>query len=215
MLDLALLTLMLIAGRVMPFFTERAIPGAAPKTRAAVERLTFVLAPAGLLVTLFLPWSRSAGLIALGLAVVQAVRLAGWHDRRVWDIPILAVLYAGYVWLVFGLALDGLAGLGLIVPLPALHALTVGAVGVFTLGMMARVSLGHTGREMRSSALTNVAFVLVNAASLVRAGATLLWPAGYATWILVSGLLWTLAFGLFLWVYAPILIAPRVDGRPG
>jgi uncharacterized protein involved in response to NO len=215
MLDLALLTLLLVAGRVMPFFTERAIAGAIPKSRVGVERLTFVLAPAGLLVNLFAPWGTPAGLIALTLAAVQGVRFAGWHDRRVWGIPILAVLYAGYLWLVIGLALDGIAGLGFIAPFPALHGLTVGAVGVFTLGMMARVALGHTGREMRSSVPTNIAFVLVNVAALVRVGATLLFPDGYGSWILVSGLLWALAFILFLWVYAPILIGPRVDGRPG
>jgi uncharacterized protein involved in response to NO len=81
--------------------------------------------------------------------------------------------------------------------------------------MMARVTLGHTGREMRSSILTNIAFVLVNLAALVRVGATLLLPAAYPIFIQVSGVLWTLAFGLFLWVYAPMLIAPRPDGRPG
>jgi uncharacterized protein involved in response to NO len=215
MLDLTLLTLMIVSGRVMPFFTERAVQGSAPRVVPGVERLTFVLATAGLLVNLALPWSGIAGLVALSLAAVQSVRLWGWHDRRVWGIPILAVLYSGYLWLVVGFLLDGLAGIGLVPPYPALHALTVGAVGVFTLGMMARVSLGHTGRAMRSSAVTNLAFVLLNAAALVRVVATLLLPAGYTAWIQVSGLLWTLAFALFLWVYTPILIAPRVDGRPG
>lgn len=215
MLDSALLTLMIVAGRVMPFFTERAVPGSTPTTRPWIERLTFAFATAGVIVNLVAPWSAPAGVIALALAATQAVRLAGWHDRRVWGIPILAVLFAGYLWLVLGFALDGLAGLGLLPPFPSLHALTVGAVGVFTLGMMARVTLGHTGREMRSSTLTNIAFVLVNLAALTRVGATLLFPAAYPTWIQISGLLWTLAFGLFLWIYAPMLVAPRPDGRPG
>ena len=215
MLDSALLTLMIVAGRVMPFFSERAVPGSTPTTRPWIERLTFALATAGVIVNLMAPWSAPAGVIALALSATQAARLAGWHDRRAWGIPILAVLYAGYLGLVLGFALDGLAGLGLLPPFPSLHALTVGAVGVFTLGMMARVTRGHTGREMRSSTLTNIAFVLVNLAALVRVGATLLFPTAYPTWIQVSGVLWTLAFGLFLWVYAPMLVAPRPDGRPG
>jgi uncharacterized protein involved in response to NO len=214
MLDLTVLTLLLVAGRVLPFFTERAIPGSAPHSRVWAERLTFIIAPLVLVLNLLLPLSWASSLAALALALVQAVRLAGWHDQRAWGIPILAVLYAGYVWLVIGLAMDGAAGLGLLPPFPALHALTVGALGTFTLGMMARVSLGHTGREMRSSAITNTAFLLLNVAALVRVFASLL-PTDYTDWLLVSGILWMLAFGLFLWVYTPILISPRADGRPG
>jgi uncharacterized protein involved in response to NO len=119
-----------------------------------VERLTLGVAPLGLALNLVLPWSLASGLVALALALVQAMRLAGWYDRRAWGIPMLAVLYAGCLWLVLGFALDGLAGLGLVPPVPALHAPTAGAVGGFTLGMMARVALGHTGREMRSSTVT-------------------------------------------------------------
>jgi len=215
MLDVTLLTLLVVSGRVMPFFTERGVTGARPRNRAIVERLTFILAPLWLVANLLLPSSQLAGTIALALALAQAVRLACWHDTRVWSVPILAVLYAGYLWLILGLALDGLVGLGLLPPFPALHALTVGAVGGFTLGMMARVSLGHTGRPMRSSVHMNIAFILLNAAAFFRVFAALFFPAQHATWILLSGTLWTLAFAMFLWVYAPILIAPRVDGRPG
>lgn len=219
MLGLILLTLLVVAGRVMPFFTQSAIRGAGAKTRLWVERLTYVLA---------IPWvladvAASAGLpvedvaagLALALTLVQGVRLAGWHDRRVWGIPILAVLYTGYLWLMLGLALNGMAHLGLVASFPALHALTVGAVGVFTLGMMSRVTLGHTGRAMLASQATVTAFVLLNLAALVRVFAPLAWPAAYGDWLMVSGTLWVLAFGLFLWVYAPMLVSPRTDGQPG
>lgn len=155
------------------------------------------------------------GGVALALATVQAIRLAGWYDRRVWSIPILAVLYSGYLWLVFGFLLSGLANLGLVASFPALHALTVGAVAVITQGMMARVALGHTGREMRSAPLTNAAFIMLNAAALVRVLLPLLLPAQYALWLDLSGGRWLLSFGLFLWIYGPILVARRVDGRPG
>ena len=215
MLDLVILTLLIVAGRVMPFFTERAIPGAVPRLFRWVERLSFVVAPAWMVANLVAPRTASAGLAALALAGLQGARLWGWHDRRAWRIPILAVLYSGYVWLVVGFGLDGLAGLGLIASYPALHALSVGAVGVMTLGMMARVALGHTGREMRSSALTNSAFLLLNLSALVRVAGTLVLPDYHTDWILLSGILWTLAFVGFLWIYAPILIAPRIDGRPG
>lgn len=215
MLDVTLLTLLVVSGRVMPFFTERGVAGARLQSRVPVERLTFILAPLWLVANLLLPSSALAGTIALALSMVQAMRLVGWYDSRVWSVPILAVLYAGYVWLILGLALDGLAGMGRLPPFPALHALTVGAIGGFTLGMMARVSLGHTGRPMCSSMLTNLAFILLNVAAFFRVFMALFFPAKYADWILLSGTLWALAFAMFLWVYVPILIAPRVDGRPG
>lgn len=215
MLDLILLTLLLVAGRVMPFFTERAVAGAKPIVRPWVEQLTFVLAAVLLAANLAAPGSLGSGAIALGLGAVQAIRLAGWHHPGAWRIPILAVLYAGYLWLIAGYLLGGLAGLGLLPAFPALHALTAGAIAVMTLGMMARVTLGHTGREMRSSALTNLAFVLVNAAALARVVTPLVLPAAYGATLMVSGALWILAFGLFLWVHAPMLVRPRVDGSPG
>jgi uncharacterized protein involved in response to NO len=156
-----------------------------------------------------------AALFALALALIQGLRLAGWHDRRVWGLPILAVLYSGYLWLIIGLVLNALTHLGLLAPFPSLHALTIGAVGVFTLGMMARITLGHTGRAMVASPLTVSAFALLNLAAVVRVFAPLLWPAAYLHWLTLSGVLWLLAFGLFLWVHAPMLISPRADGRPG
>lgn len=215
MLDMVILTLLIVAGRVMPFFTKGGVQGSHPTTRPRVEQLTFVLAPLVAVANLISAWSIVGGMLTLSLAAVQAIRLAGWHDKRAWGVPILSVLYAGYLWLIVGLALDGLASLGLLPPFPALHALTTGAIGVFTLGMMARVTLGHTGREMHSGGLTNLAFVLLNLAAVTRVLLPLLIPEAYTAWLYGSGLLWTLAFVLFLRVHAPMLVAPRADGRPG
>jgi uncharacterized protein involved in response to NO len=96
-----------------------------------------------------------------------------------------------------------------------MHALTVGAIGVFTIGMMARVTLGHTGRPMQATPLTIAAFVSINAAALVRVLMPMVFPAQYAIWLDLSGGFWMIAFGLFLWIYAPMLVRPRADGRPG
>jgi uncharacterized protein involved in response to NO len=180
-----------------------------------VEGATFTVATAVALVNLALPSSPYAAVPLLALAALQAIRLAGWHDGRAWHNPMLAVLYAGYLWMVAGLALDGLSALGLLPPFPALHALTTGAIGVFTFGMVARVTLGHTGRDMRASSATIAAFLAINLAALARVVPPLIWPAHYPLWLVLSGALWMLAFGIFLWVYGPMLIQPRVDGRPG
>ena len=84
-----------------------------------------------------------------------------------------------------------------------------------TLGMMARVSLGHSGRPLQPPLLTISAFVSLNVSSLLCVVAPVFFPSAHGTLILLSGSVWILAFAFLLWNYFPILAAPRIDGRPG
>jgi uncharacterized protein involved in response to NO len=219
MLDLVVVVMLLVGGRVMPFFTRAAIPGAAPVIRPWLDGLGFGAALAMLALHLALPASalasQLAGVAAIAAGVLLLARLAGWQDRRAWGLPMLAVLYLGFLWLAAGLILDGLAAFRLLPPSVALHAVTAGAIGTLTLGMMARVTLGHTGRAMSASRLTVLAFVLVTAAALLRSVAVWSAPELYREWLLASGACWSGAFALFTAVYGPMLMAPRVDGKPG
>ena len=215
MLDLTLTVLLIVAGRIMPFFTQSALQGSKPINRPWVEGATFATVITLTLVDLLTPAPSFAVIPLLALAALQAIRLAGWYDGRAWRNPMLAVLYAGYLWMIAGLILDGLSVIGLLPHFPALHALTTGAIGVFTLGMVTRVTLGHTGRNMQASNATLVAFLVINIAALTRVVPALLWPNQYPLWLALSGGFWILAYGIFLWVYGPMLISPRVDGRPG
>jgi uncharacterized protein involved in response to NO len=97
----------------------------------------------------------------------------------------------------------------------ATHALTLGAIGSLTLGMMARVALGHTGRMLVAPSTIAVAFVAINLAALARVFVPLFAPGWYFAALVAAGTLWVIAFANFLIVYAPILWLPRVDGRPG
>ena len=215
MLDTVLLTLLLVAGRVMPFFTEKAVVGSSPKNIPWVERAGFVLVILLAFGQLFQPLGVVAGGVALALALLQVVRLAGWYHAGIWRIPVLLILYAGYTWLVIGLALRGLSSFIQVSPNLGIHGLTVGAVGVITLGMMSRVALGHTGRDINTTLLTNLAFLLLNIGAVLRVLLPLVLPSQYTTWVNIGGGLWVLAFALFVIVYLPILIRPRIDGRPG
>lgn len=216
MLDLVLLLIALVGGRVMPFFTRSVLPGFEPTQRPWVERLTFVMLALIVLIDLApaLPGAVS-GLPWLAFAMVQAIRLAGWFDARMFRLPVLWVLHSGYAWLVLGAVLNGLAAFGLFAPTSALHALTVGAVGVFTIGMMARVANGHTGRPIDVARVVTFAFLAMNAAALVRVFGTAQWDSHYVLWVDLSAALWVLGFVLFAWHYAPVLLRPRADGRPG
>jgi uncharacterized protein involved in response to NO len=215
MADLLVLLVLWVAGRVMPFFTERGIAGAKVRVRPWVERSGFALLLALAATRLAGAPAYVVGTLALALGLLQAFRLAGWHQRGVWGIPILWVLYTALGWLCMGLVLEGIATWGWAPANLAVHALTLGAIGTLTLGMMARVTLGHTGREMRTAPAMTIAFVLINVAALLRVFGPMLWASVYPGWVLLSGICWVVAFVLFALVHGPMLARPRVDGLPG
>ena len=214
--DLLVLLIAVIGGRVIPFFTERALPGARARVWRPVEWVSIgaVVALAVLRAVSFAP--ELTLVLAAVAALAHAVRLWGWSDRRLWSVPLLWILYAGYGWVVIGFALEALSAAAIVRPQLALHAFTTGAIGALTLGMMARVSLGHTGRPLHAPPPVVAAFALVNAAALLRVFAAWWLPdEWYVSLIAASGAAWVAAFVLFLALYAPILLRPRVDGLEG
>ena len=164
------------------------------------------------LAQLGIPDSLPVAAIAALAAVCHGVRLAGWYHPRIWSQPLLWVLYTGYGWLIVGLILTALAAGGILPARAATHAYTTGAIGVMTLGMMARVSLGHTGRPLTPTRAMAWAFVLMNIAALLRVLPALTVPAWYATAVTLAGLLWCISLAVFVLIYAPMLWRPRADG---
>lgn len=215
MLDLVMLLILMVSGRVLPFFTNMGVPGTTAVQRPWIERSTILLMIALTIIHPFIDSGWPIALLAFALSIVQLVRLSGWYSHGIWSKPILWVLYTGYGWIVAGFALIGLAAVGLFPANLATHALTIGVIGVFTLGMMARVSLGHTGRAMQTTAPVNIAFVLMNLATFVRVFAPVLLPLNIGLWVQLSGGLWLAAFILFTIIYTPVLMQPRVDSKPG
>ncbi len=207
-----------IGGRVIPGFTRNATPGLAVRAggqwrdRIAIASLVafgvFVLCPASP------PWLLAA-FAAIG-AGAHALRMQGWGATVTARRPILWVLHLAYLFLPLGLGLYAALYLGAPVPLwVPLHVLAVGALGLMTLGMMTRVSLGHTGRVIIADRVTTLSYLLLVAAVIARGFGGWLEGAGWKAAMLVAAGLWTLSFVLFLALYARVLLAPRPDGRPG
>ena len=207
----------LIGGRVIPLFTVNGLrlPAAAPEPAWGAHLamgglvLLAVLAAAGVGLA---PDLRLAPLL-LSLALLHGWRAVRWYRPGIWRVPLLWSLHVAYAWLV--VALLGLAAWHAGVPIggsAALHAFTVGTVGGLILAMMARVSLGHTGRPLappRPMALAFAAVTLAAAARVALAGA-----APRLAVALAAGA-WCFGFGVFVIRYAPLLWRPRADGRPG
>ncbi len=213
--DVLVVFLVLVGGRVIPFFTRNAVKEANVVSRPWLDWSAFGLTLALVPVHLFGLHAIAAPL-ALAAAVANLARLAGWNPTATLTRPILWVLHLGYLWIGLGLLMLGLSpwvpALGGTAPL---HALTVGALGTLILGMMSRVSLGHTGRPLVVSRVTVAGYVLLTAAALARVVIPLASPAHYPQALMASGTLWAAAFALFVGVYWRILTTPRPDGAPG
>ena len=209
----AMMTVM--GGRVIPSFTDNKL-GSRARRWKSIEWLVPVATLGALVAALFAPVSFVTAMLAAIAAGVHGTRLAGWYTRKVWSVPLLWILHLGYAWIVLGFVLLALsaAGWGLAAS-SALHAFTAGGIGTLTLGMMARVSLGHSGRMLEPAPLMTWAFVAINLAALIRVALPLVLPIAWSAGIAVAGLLWMAAFGLFAALYMPILLRPRVDGKPG
>lgn len=216
-LYLILSLIFVMARRVVPFFIERGVGYAVTLTnRVWVDRASLVLMLAFWIAEVFLGSPALAAGLAAALFVVHAVRLFDWHTPGIWKKPLLWILYLGYGAAVLGFPLKVLAAFGLVSPYLPVHAFAAGGIGLMTIGMMARVSLGHTGRSVQAppAALAGV-FALMVAAFVVRVLLAALWPQAYAVWIGLAQLLWVAGFAGFLVLYAPMLVRPRVDGQPG
>ena len=138
-----------------------------------------------------------------------------WQPWRTFGVPSVWVLHGAYGWIVVHLALRGLAALGLAGELFAVHALTIGAIGGMTMGMMTRTARGHTGRPLAADRFEVACYVLVALAAVVRVFGGILLPGAYLATVVVSGLCWSAAFALYAVRYWPVLSRPRLDGKPG
>lgn len=214
--DIVVVLLVVIGGRVVPLFTGNALraPMRAPDW---TDRWALYTVLAVAIFDLVPPVEALAGVAALIASLVNSLRMRGWRGSKTLHSPILWVLHLGYLWVVLGLALKGLSVLTGIIPGPlALHALTAGAIGTFTLGMMSRVALGHTGRPLQVKPVIAFAYGLVSAGALLRVAAPLLGTDNYVhLGVHGAGLLWAMGFLIFAVLYGPILMRPRIDGRPG
>jgi uncharacterized protein involved in response to NO len=214
--DIIVFVILAIAGRVFPMFTRNATGVDTIRSSRALEAL--ILAAMVVLVVLdaVVPESLAAAATSGAVGIVAVARAWHWRTVRVARHPLLWILHVGYAWVPLGLLLRAVSAFHPAVPSsPATHALTVGAIGSLTLGMMARVALGHTGRPLVASQAMAWAFAAMTLAACARVVGPLLFPRAYLLTLVVAGTLWTAAFLVYLVVYAPILSRPRVDGRAG
>ena len=206
-----------MARRVLPMFIERGV-GYPVKLRNRVwlDRTVIYVFVLFLIADVFWRNMPVTAVLAGLLFAAHAMRLAGWHTGGIWNKPLLWVIYAGYGGATFGFLLKALAPFTSLPPSLALHAFALGGIGMITAGMMARISLGHTGRNIgQHSRLLAPAFMALCAAYVARVLLPIIAPEHTLLWLCIAQAAWIVAFALFVRVYAPILVKPRADGMPG
>ena len=216
-LYMILALIFVMARRVLPFFIERGVDEAcSSNNRLWIDIASLVLFLAWAALDVFTQQAAVIAWISLGLFAVHAWRLFDWHTPGIWRKPLLWSLYLGYASLTLGFLLKALSVWQGLPSSLVLHTFAVGGIGLMTIGMMSRVALGHTGRDVfNPPGILAAMFMLVIIAAITRVVLPLLDPAHYTIWIATSQVFWILGFALFTAVYIPQLVRPRVDGRPG
>lgn len=201
--------LITMAGRIVPFFTERGCHITLPKTPRflVVSAIFAFLSVAALdLGQIFLPVMSVLAFIA---GVLFSVQLVYWRIWRTIQFPLVWVLQFGYSGIAIGFMLKALSAVDPALDVSANHAWLVLALGGIGMGMMTRVSLGHSGRTLTVLPGIKLAFIL-----LILAGVVRLVVPYWNSAIYVSATLWFVAFGIVFWRYLPIWLQTRIDGLP-
>jgi len=216
-LYLVLGMVLFMGSRVIPFFTER---GVGYKIELKRQRwndvLTFALYPLFLLSEVLLPRHLLGALLAAALLVLNSVRVSGWYTLGIWQKPLLWGLFAAFLMINLGFLLRALMPVTAIPDFLPIHAYAVGGIGIVTVSMMARVTLGHTGRNVHQSPPVVTLLLLGMVVSVtLRVFPPLIDFAHYALWVTLSGICWIVTFALFVLVFAPMLVRPRADAETG
>lgn len=209
-----------VGGRVIPMFTANGTGTQRVSPPPMLDK--YVLVSSWLLALLFItrieqfmPKSLIAGLFTLS-ASLHLARAIHWRPWVTFKVPLVWSLHFAYWFVPLGyLLFAGHYFTKLASFSTALHALTAGAMGCMILAMLARVSLGHSGRPLVIPSHIGFAFAMLITGALMRIAIGLYPQLIAAGGYLLVGILWSGAFGLYCLHYFTILTRPRADGRPG
>jgi len=209
-----------MAGRVVPMFTANGTKTAKVLPLPWLEKLATgslaIITALLLLQPLFTVPAFVFGSLFLLSGVCQAIRWFRWKPWITLGVPLLWSIHGAIFFIWVGLFT---VGMSYFIEVPFVshlwHLITVGGMGGLILAMVSRVSLGHTGRMLQQPKAMFWGLLSIFIAAIIRVIGPIFWMQHYVTFINLSIVFWFIAFGLFAYHYTPMLIKPRVDGRPG
>lgn len=209
--------ILMIGRRVMPFFIERGVQEKVQLIQYKWLDISIMVLFVALFINeVFLGVLTATVWLALALFLINGYRLFNWYTKGIWQVPLLWSLYVS-AWLInLGFLSYGLQAQLAIPAILTLHFFTIGGIGLMTIGMMSRVALGHTGRDIRKpSPWLGWIFLAICMSAVFRVLLPMFAMQYYADWVLISGVFWILGFTAFVVIYTPILLRQRVDGLFG
>jgi len=216
-LYLVLALIFIMSRRVIPFFIEKGVGYPIKlKNWKWLDISSLILFLGFCIADLFIINKLIVTFIAGILFLLHSTRLVAWYTPGIWNKPLLWVLYLAYVALTSGFGLKVMVYIFNLSPSLSVHAFAFGGIGMITLGMMSRVALGHSGRNVFDppKALFWV-FAIFATGTVIRVLFPIFNQTYYLLWIGLSQVMWVLSFTLFLYIYFPILMRSRIDGRFG
>jgi uncharacterized protein involved in response to NO len=211
----AVMLISLIGGRIVPSFTHnwlvRMNPGRLPVPFGRFDAIAISCSAVALMLWVVLPTTAPTAALLLLAGILHLVRLARWAGDRTFGDRLVLVLHVGYAFVPLGFLLTGAAGLDLLSPAAGIHSWAAGAIGVMTLAVMTRASLGHTGRRLEASFTIQAIYSAAILAALLRICA-ILHPAWSVALLHASALAWAAAFLGFAASFGPMLIGRRRSG---
>jgi len=214
-LAVAVMLISLIGGRIVPSFTRnwlaqrrsQALPVPFGRNDGVVLAVTF----AALVIWILWPDQRVTSAACAVAGVLQVWRLSRWSGLQTGAEALVWVLHAGYACVPLGfLAIAAGAVLPGMGP-AAQHVWMAGAVGLMTLAVMTRASLGHTGRPLHANRPITAIYAGLIVAVLARFAAGALPDA---TWpIHLAACAWIAAFAGFALIFWPILARPKSERK--
>ena len=204
----AILLISLVGGRIVPSFTNnwlaRNNPGRLPVPFARYDMATMGVSALALVLWIAAPAHVVTGGMLLAAGALQCVRLARWAGDRTFADRLVLVLHVGYAFVPLGFLLIGASAFTDAVPPSAgIHAWTAGAIGLMTLAVMTRATLGHTGQALHAGPATQAIYACVLLGALLRVCAAV---HGSLPLIEAGGTLWIAGFAGYVVVYGPLLV---------
>lgn len=206
--------LFIFSGRLIPFFTNSWAGKMIVKPTTNLDKAVIILVGVSFISQIL---EHHDNYYFMGLNVVLFLmlfyRAYRFYNKLIWKEPMLYFLHLAHLWLGIYFLINVLENsfFDLGIGLASLHALVAGALALFSIGIMSRVSLGHTGRKIKASLLIHLAYLCVFLGALLRVFLPMLRQELIDSSLHYSMGFWTLGFILFLIRFAPIYWKPRAD----
>ncbi len=213
--SVVLTLVVLIGGKIIPSFTRNYLTkqGAVRLPTPPMQRFDKLTIAATIMVLLgwtLAPDTRLTGVGLIMIAGLHLMRLARWSGATTLAEPLVWVLHLAYVFVPLGALLNGAAfwAPDVITQVAALHVWTAGALGLMTVAVMTRATLGHTGHALHAGGATTLIYLSLILSVISRVLADV-WPLFRDQLLNLSALFWVACFGGFVVAYGPMLLRSK------